>query len=43
MGTQAKRGEPDDGLRNIFKKHLPRIHWVPMELGLLVSGVPDHN
>ena len=37
------RGDPDDGLRALFAKHLRRVHWTPIELGVMVSGVPDHN
>lgn len=33
----------DGGLRSTFREHLPLVHWVPVETGLTMSGVPDHN
>ena len=31
----------DGGLRSLFRKHLPKIHWTTVETGLAESGVPD--
>lgn len=33
----------DGGLRNIFKKYLPQVHWQGIELGGFGDGVPDTN
>lgn len=33
----------DGGLRKLFQKHLPQVHWQPVETGLISAGVPDIN
>src|SRR6266699_154364 len=33
----------DGGLRKIFRKHLPKFHWLSVETGLTEQGVPDSN
>lgn len=33
----------DGQLRKLFKKHLPKIHWVSIETGDTGMGVPDSN
>jgi hypothetical protein len=33
----------DGGLRKNFQKHLPQVHWQPVETGLISMGVPDIN
>lgn len=33
----------DGGLRPLFRKHLPGVHWVSIESGLTESGIPDAN
>lgn len=35
--------ERDGGLRKLFKSNLPMVHWQPVELGAIGSGVPDTN
>lgn len=37
------RQKPDDGLRPLFRKHLPQIHWQSIETGGVGAGVPDSN
>lgn len=32
---------PDDGLRALFRKHLPQVHWCTIETGGTQLGVPD--
>lgn len=33
----------DDGLRPLFRKHLPMFHWQSVESGLVERGIPDAN
>lgn len=33
----------DGGLRAIYRKHLPRVHWVSIESPMTHSGIPDTN
>lgn len=33
----------DGGLRQLFKKHLPDVHWQAIETFITGSGVPDIN
>lgn len=33
----------DGGLRKVFRKHLPHIHWQAIETGMTGGGVPDDN
>jgi hypothetical protein len=33
----------DDGLRRLFRQHLPMVHWISCETGLTDPGVPDLN
>jgi hypothetical protein len=33
----------DDGLRRLFRQHLPGIDWTTIETGLVSPGVPDLN
>lgn len=33
----------DGGLRKLFQKHLPLVHWVPIETWSTGQGVPDTN
>ncbi len=40
---ELKRRDPDDGLRDLFKDNLPRVHWQKIELGYGGAGTPDHN
>jgi hypothetical protein len=35
------RRSPDDGLRALFRRHLPQVHWSSIETGVTQSGVPD--
>lgn len=37
------RGRIDGGLRPIFRRHLPLVHWQSVETGLTGRGVPDSN
>lgn len=37
------RARIDGGLRPIFRKHLPQVHWQSVETGLTGKGVPDSN
>lgn len=32
---------PDDGLRALFRAHLPAVHWTTVESGALAPGTPD--
>lgn len=34
---------PDNGLRPLFHKRLPQIHWQAIEVGVVGRGVPDSN
>lgn len=34
---------PDDGLRALFHKKLPAVHWQAIEVGAVGRGVPDTN
>lgn len=33
----------DGGLRPLFRKKLPEIHWTALESGLTAPGIPDAN
>jgi hypothetical protein len=33
----------DYGLRSLFKEHLPRFDWTPIESGATGGGIPDTN
>ncbi len=33
----------DGGLRQLERKHLPKIHWVSVETAFTESGIPDMN
>lgn len=33
----------DGDLRKIFRKYLPRVHWISVESRLTDSGIPDLN
>lgn len=33
----------DDGLRALFRRHLPLVHWQSIESGSTGRGVPDSN
>lgn len=33
----------DGDLRKLFKKHIPKFHWQPIETGAMGSGIPDTN
>lgn len=35
--------DKDGGLRTLFRKHLPAIHWVSIESSLTGAGIPDAN
>lgn len=37
------RAKPDDGLRPLFRKHLPHFDWQSVETGGTGRGVPDSN
>lgn len=34
---------PDNGLRPLFHRRLPDLHWQAIELGVVGRGVPDSN
>ena len=33
----------DGGLRKLFRKHLPHVHWTSIESRFTESGIPDLN
>lgn len=33
----------DRNLNQIWRQHLPRVHWQRVEVGLIAAGVPDLN
>lgn len=35
--------EYDGGLRRLFRKHLPEVHWTTIESRYTQSGIPDLN
>ena len=43
MGGHVIATKIDGSLRPLFKYHLPKIHWTPIETGDTTSGVPDTN
>lgn len=36
-------GRVDDGLRSLLHQNLPSFHWVAVETGFTMKGVPDSN
>ena len=41
LNEKARKRTKDGGLRRLFRKHLPEVHWTTVETGLAESGVPD--